>query len=281
MRLATSKIISLFLFSILSISCTSSNLNFSKHARGTFVKIKQETKITICNPQDPTECITKDAVSTGSGAVVMRTNMGSYVLTAAHVCDYQDSVSVAKQIGAEKLEVFLKAINFKLGEYQADIVNMDHGIDACILFAHNLFTTNVAKVAGPLTFLEEGDRVYNVAAPVGIFYENVVPLLEGFYMGQKGTKAYYSIPAMGGSSGSPIFNADDEIVGMIHSVNVYFPVVSVSPPIKELRHFIKNSVLMGEEKMRPKNKERDGEPFWEGLGISPMSPKSEFLVLSF
>ena len=89
MRFVIAKIISLFLFSFLTVSCTSSNLNFSKHARGTFVKIKQEIKITICNPQDPKECITKDAVSTGSGAVVMRTSMGSYVLTAAHVCDYQ------------------------------------------------------------------------------------------------------------------------------------------------------------------------------------------------
>ena len=62
----------------------------------------------------------------------MRTSMGSYVLTAAHVCDYQDSVAAAKQVGAEKLEVFLKAINFKLGEYQADIINMDHSIDTCI-----------------------------------------------------------------------------------------------------------------------------------------------------
>ena len=152
---------------------------------------------------------------------------------------------------------------------------MDHTIDTCILFAHNLYTTKIAKVASPLTSLEEGDRVYNVAAPVGIFYEDVVPLLEGFYMGQKGLKAYYSIPAMGGSSGSPIFNADNEIVGMIHSVNVYFPVVSVSPPIKELRQFIKNSVIMGEEKMRPKKKERDTEPFWESLGLSPMSVPSD------
>ena len=77
------------------------------------------------------------------------------------------------------------------------------------LSAHNLLTTKVAKVASRLTTIEEGERVYNVAAPVGIFYEDVVPLLEGFYMGQTGMKAYYTVPAMGGSSESPIFNYDN------------------------------------------------------------------------
>ena len=65
-------------------------------------------------------------------------------------------------------------------------------------------------------------------------------------MGNRDTRAYYSVPAMGGSSGSPIFNKHNEIVGMIHSVNVYFPVVSVSPPLKELRAFIVNGIRKNE-----------------------------------
>ena len=72
-----------------------------------------------------------------------------------------------------------------------------------------------------------------------------------------------------------IFDADDEIVGMIHSVNSYFPVVSVSPPTKELREFIINSVKMGEEKRKGIKKKRTSEPFLEGLGISPMSTPSD------
>ena len=275
MRLTTPKIISVFLFSFLVTSCVSSNLNFSKNARNSFVKIKQDIKITLCNPQDDTECVVKDALSTGSGAVVYRTNAGSYVLTAAHVCDYQDSIEIARQLGAKKLEVLLKTVNFKMGENTADIVNMDHSLDTCILFAHNLYTTKVAKVAPLLTKVEEGERVYNVAAPVGIFYEDVVPLLEGFYMGQKGLKAYYSIPAMGGSSGSPIFNSNDEIVGMIHSVNSYFPVVSVSPPTKQLREFIINSVKMGEDMRKGVEKEKENNSFWKHLGLSPMSVPSD------
>ena len=270
--------IALFIFVISTTSCASSNLNFSKDARDTFVKIKQTIKITVCNPNDPKDCLEKSSVSTGSGAVVFRTDEGSYVLTAGHVCTFEKEMMIAAQVGAGRLDVGMKSINFKLGEYLSDIISIDHNIDTCILFAHNLYTTKVAKVASRLTSIEEGERVYNVAAPVGIFYENVVPLLEGFYMGQTGMKAYYTVPAMGGSSGSPIFNEDNEIVGMVHSVNVYFPVVSVSPPLEELRAFIRASIQKGERtrlKLDEKKNKRSSEPFWESLGLSPMSTPSD------
>ena len=255
-------------------SCATSNLDFSKDARDTFVKIKQNVAFTICNPENPKECLTKVSRSTGSGAVVLRTDEGSYVLTAGHVCAYEKELQIAAEIKAKTVHVEMRAINFKLGEYMADIVSMDDTIDTCLLFARNLYTTKVAKIAPYTTSLVEGERVYNVAAPVGIFYKDVVPLLEGFFMGNRDTRAYYSVPAMGGSSGSPIFNKDNEIVGMIHSVNVYFPVVSVSPPLKELRAFIVNGIRKNERLRLGEKKDRIVEPFWKGLGLSDMSENS-------
>ena len=117
----------------------------------------------------------------------------------------------------------------------------------------------------------EGERVYNVAAPVGIFYEDVVPLLEGFYMGKDGLKAYYSIPAMGGSSGSPIYNIRGHLVGMIHSVNVAFPMVSVSPTQKELKKFLKSNIEAHKKELasleRAIHSKRNVEPFLKFLGL--------------
>ena len=279
MRKRVIQILTLFLFSLSALSCATSNLDFSRDARDTFVKIKQKVVITVCNPADPAECLSKEARSSGSGAVVMRTNAGSYVLTAGHVCSFEQEMGLAVSLGAAKIDVEMKSVNFKLGEYTSDIINIDNNIDTCILFAHNLYTTKVAKLAGPMTSVEPGERVYNVAAPVGIFYKDVVPLLEGFFMGDRDLRAYYSIPAMGGSSGSPIFNKDNEIVGMIHSVNVYFPVVSVSPPKDLLREFVINSIRMGEEKRLSKVKEKSKEEkssVWEALGLSEPSKMSDF-----
>jgi len=267
-------ILSLFLFSISLLSCATSNLDFQRDARDTFVKIKQNVAITVCNPADPKECLTKTSRSTGSGAVVMRTDEGSYVLTAGHVCSFEKEMQLASEFAGSKILVQMRSVNFSLGEYVSDIVSMDHTIDTCLLFARNLYTTKVAKIAPYSRSLEEGERVYNVAAPVGIFYKDVVPLLEGFFMGNRDTRAYYSVPAMGGSSGSPIFNKHNEIVGMIHSVNVYFPVVSVSPPLKELRAFIVNGIRKNERLRLGEKKDRVVEPFWKGLGLSDMSENS-------
>ena len=267
-------ILSLFIFSLSMLSCATSNLDFQRDARDTFVKIKQNVAITVCNPADPKECLTKTSRSTGSGAVVMRTDEGSYVLTAGHVCSFEKEMQLASEFAGSKILVQMRSVNFSLGEYVSDIVSMDHTIDTCLLFARNLYTTKVAKIAPYSRSLEEGERVYNVAAPVGIFYKDVVPLLEGFFMGNRDTRAYYSVPAMGGSSGSPIFNKHNEIVGMIHSVNVYFPVVSVSPPLKELRAFIVNGIRKNERLRLGEKKDKVVEPFWKGLGLSDMSENS-------
>ena len=267
-------IVSLFIFSLSILSCATSNLDFHRDARDTFVKIKQNVAITVCNPADPKECLTKTSRSTGSGAVVMRTDEGSYVLTAGHVCSFEKEMQLASEFAGSKILVQMRSVNFSLGEYVSDIISMDHTIDTCLLFARNLYTTKVAKIAPYSRSLEEGERVYNVAAPVGIFYKDVVPLLEGFFMGNRDTRAYYSVPAMGGSSGSPIFNKHNEIVGMIHSVNVYFPVVSVSPPLKELRAFIVNGIRKNERLRLGEKKDRVVEPFWKGLGLSDMSENS-------
>ncbi len=267
-------ILSLFIFSLSMLSCATSNLDFQRDARDTFVKIKQNVAITVCNPDNPKECLTKTSRSTGSGAVVARTDEGSYVLTAGHVCSFEKEMQLASEFSDSKVLVQMRSVNFSLGEYVSDIISMDDTIDTCLLFARNLYTTRVAKIAPYSTSLEPGERVYNVAAPVGIFYKDVVPLLEGFFMGNRDTRAYYSVPAMGGSSGSPIFNSDNEIVGMIHSVNVYFPVVSVSPPLKELRAFIVNGIRKGERLRIGEKKDRVVEPFWKGLGLSDMSENS-------
>ena len=76
-------------------------------------------------------------------------------------------------------------------------------------------------------------------------------------MGNEDLRAYYSIPAMGGSSGSPIFNLRGHLVGMIHSVNVMFPMVSISPKYEELKKFIKFNVAADmKEKSSHKQPER-------------------------
>jgi S1-C subfamily serine protease len=65
---------------------------------------------------------------------------------------------------------------------------------------------------------------------------------EASYMGNDTPhRAMYTIPAAGGSSGSPIVNSKGELIGMIHSVNIRFPMITVSPEFENLRKFITQS----------------------------------------
>ena len=73
---------------------------------------------------------------------------------------------------------------------------------------------------------------------------------------------------MGGSSGSPVLNIRGDLIGMVHSVNVAFPMVSVSPTYSELKKFIKFNVN-SHKKSKKENKQetRAVEPFWKFLGL--------------
>jgi len=267
------KLILLSLLASLTIflpSCVSTNFGFHipEDSRDQFVRIIQQAYVTICSDEG---CISNPMRSSGSGAVVAQSTKGSYILTAGHVCELEverlvPTPEMLKMI--KNVEVNMSIINLSQSKYKANIVAIDNNSDLCLLFSENYWNEKgPAKIANSQVY--EGERVYNVAAPVGIFYDNVVPLLEGFFMGNDGLRAYYSIPAMGGSSGSPIYNIRGHLVGMIHSVNVAFPMISVSPTQKELRKFLVSNIKAHKKELSYLDRgiERHVEPFWKFLGL--------------
>ena len=56
---------------------------------------------------------------------------------------------------------------------------------------------------------------YNLAAPAGFFAKDMIPIFQGRYSGLHGAHDIYTIPATGGSSGSPIVNKKGELIGLI------------------------------------------------------------------
>jgi len=251
-------IIICFLVAVLGQSCVSQNYGFHipKNSRDQFTRILQNTYLTACFDD---RCETKTFKSSGSGVVVGSSPEGSYVLTAAHVCtvELMNIVPDPALLNlVKKISVEMKIVNLAQAKYKADVVSMDESSDMCLLFVDDYWNeSGPVKISGTKPF--EGERVYNVAAPVGIFYEDTVPLLEGFYMGNEGLRAYYSIPAMGGSSGSPVFNLRGYLVGMIHSVNTMFPMISVSPKYDELKKFIQHNIKADLEKKSLVQEEED------------------------
>lgn len=263
--------------SLLTSSCVSTNYGFHipEKARDQFVRIIQNINLTFCAEG---QCMQNKLLSSGSGVVVDSSIQGSYILTAGHVCEVEMENIIkddAMVKALKRVDIDFNIVNITQSKYVADIITIDKSSDMCLMFAPKYWNEE-----GPVRMADRpafnGERVYNVAAPVGIFYENTVPSFEGFYMGKQDLRSYYSIPAMGGSSGSPVFNLRGDLVGMIHSVNAMFPMVSVSPHYETIKKFIGSNVkahkaeqsickeLVQEEKPR----KRKTEPFWKGLGIN-------------
>jgi S1-C subfamily serine protease len=122
----------------------------------------------------------------------------------------------------------------------ADIINHDSEVDLCILFVEGVREKPLRRFHGNLT---KGQRVYNIASPADLGALDVIPMFEGFYIGQNSKySSVYSIPAMGGSSGSPILDANGRLIGMVHSVARSFHHVSFSPDVASLNYFIDSSI---------------------------------------
>ncbi len=218
--------------------CASVNSSeFPKHTIESFAKIEKTIRIDLCEGEN---CRVDAGKITGSGAVVKLNSQGGYVLTAGHVCDTGPDI-IPKIELIKDIDIIIEILDSDYKRWHAEIVEINKGIDTCLLWVPGL-----DKPAVNMSFKdpEKGDKAYNVAAPAGIYYDSAAPLLEGYYMGERKWDgvAMYTIPATGGSSGSPIFNAKGRLIGMIHSVNRYFPFVSISPTSEQLRVFIFSNI---------------------------------------
>ena len=226
-------------FVILSLgSCAHSQKTY-KHVlpRKSFVKIEKDLVIQTCTEE---KCIEKSFSAVASGVVIQNTLRGAFILTAAHVCDESDVVSRFADDPSAEIKIDFHVITLDNNRKPVEVINFNNIHDVCIVWAENLF---VQSVAISPTAPEPGDVVLNIAAPLGFFSENMVPIFRGFYNGiDDYNRAVYSLPAYGGSSGSPVLNEKGELIGMIHSTMRQFNQISLSPSYNALREFTNKTI---------------------------------------
>jgi S1-C subfamily serine protease len=224
--------------------------------RRSFVKIYRVLHPEVCKKKTQ-KCVPNKKgltwTSQGSASIIETNSLGAFLLTAAHVCDTAEDLTevVLKMmrpeiLGENNRKKYLRpSIKYKIitssGQIAyADIVNHDLEVDLCILFAEGVREKPLRRFHGSLT---KGQRVYNIASPADLGALDVIPMFEGFYIGQNSKhSSVYSIPAMGGSSGSPILDANGRLIGMVHSVARAFHHVSFSPDVASLNYFIDSSI---------------------------------------
>lgn len=241
-------ILAFFMLSFAGCSGTTANSIKKVHFPiKSFVKFESKLYRLKCTPRDPEDmnsaCREQIDGATGSGSVVGESVDGVYILTAGHMCDRKgDLLNFNNMLGREieePIEEKYYVHDIDLFQYNVKVLEFDKEDDVCLAFAWGLFAPSLKlSKKGP----EIGEKVYNMAAPAGYMSARAVPLFEGRYFGQGKDMDLYTVPAVGGSSGSPIFNKDSEVVGMIYARHSHFHEITISPRHKRLIQFVMEGI---------------------------------------
>ena len=170
------------------------------------------------------------AIITGSGVSVSNPQEDkSLVMTAAHVCVGDPAIAFMTP------EISIHSVDgIKTDAY---ILALDLQNDLCVLgIDANLPVTKIAKEPPNLL-----DKVYYVGYPGGLYYEGVLHKLEGYYSGVEPFGGdIWSFPATNGASGSPVYNKNSELIGIISSVHMDFPHVVMGANIVAINSLLEN-----------------------------------------
>jgi S1-C subfamily serine protease len=228
----------LFVFTACSSCVTNSYLfgegSLFRDKRRSFIKINTYRRVSIVrtsttNRENVIEDYQVEMSSTASGVILKHYRDVTLVATSAHVCSIKHGNQIRIFAPEYKYDSpywhVLERSMFSLSDLNGKkttgiILKIDYMSDLCVLASRKI---NKPEVKISLMDPIVGEKYYNVAAPRGIWAKKLVPLLEGRFVGKAkspftgGDTYMFTIPATGGSSGSPIFNWYGEVVGLLHS----------------------------------------------------------------
>ena len=228
-------IYALFCLLVVSVtSCTSgcavlgsSGITPRKLPRAAFVQVQQAVELEGCGLDTITKeekCQKVTMRSVSSGAYVFISEVAedvAYVLTAGHSCSNKspkeqmvDGFKI-KNLGSSFIVVDLNGLKHK-----GEVVKVTTRYDLCLLRVHNIL------VKPP------------ILRPAGYHKR-------GYSM--------YTIPTKPGSSGSPILNKNNKLIGVIFAGYPTIENVGLSSPLVAVKIFLKKSIALGEMKLWEEN----------------------------
>jgi len=172
-----------------------------------------------------------------SAAAISRVNGETFLLTAEHFCEAEDSI--LRQMDSEIRDfIEIKTIIYKDNiEYDFTIVKMDKFNDLCLISSEDYYVEESLKLAKSMP--EIGERTSTVSSPLGISEKGVSLHFSGTFSGCNEYTCFFTIPAISGSSGSLVLNYEKEIVGITQRSLVGFPEVTIGSGIEDITEFIR------------------------------------------
>lgn len=276
----------LILSLLLLTSCVSGCVTLSKKdpkteeilPRHSFVQIQHSVEVEGCGIDAKTgkeKCQKAVMQYVSSGAYVFHSEVSqgtSYVLTAGHSCESKFPKSqIIEGFRIENKGSKFKTVDLNGFQHDAKVILINRRFDLCLLQVSNVMTNP------PVLQLAEkepkrGETVTNMAAPHGLFWSGTVLIFKGQFSGYH-DRGYsvYTIPTKPGSSGSPIINKDNKLVGVIFAGYRNIENVGLSSPLVAIRVFLKKAIAKGEMELWEKNNQPPLDTQVDRLWIEEMT----------
>lgn len=251
------------LFTLLYItvaSCSGACASSYSHVKPTihkfpvksFVQLQSDTLWKGCELGKDNKITCQKATSraVSSGSFIKHSEVDSsvsYALTAGHSCKstYIKERKIEGVVVTHMGQRFT-LIDYNGFKYEASVVAIDKRFDLCLLQVNTVLIKHpVLKVAKKSP--RRGEVVYNMAAPHGIVFPRMVLTFDGYFTGySREGYAMYTIPTKPGSSGSPIVNSNNELVGNIFAGYRSMENIGVASPLMAIKVFLRNSIAKAE-----------------------------------
>ena len=251
----------LILSLLLMTSCVSGCVTFKKNSnaeeeilpRRAFVQIQHSVEVEGCgiDPDTKKERCQKAVMQyVSSGAYVFHSEVSqstSYVLTAGHSCESKFPKSqIIEGFRVENKGSKFKTVDLNGFKHEAKVIMINRRFDLCLLQVSNvIMNPPTLKIADKEP--KRGETVTNMAAPHGLFWTGTVLIFKGQFSGYH-DRGYsvYTIPTKPGSSGSPIINKENKLVGVIFAGYRTIENVGLSSPLVAIKVFLKKAIAKGE-----------------------------------
>tara|TARA_B100001123_G_scaffold437566_2_gene570089 strand:+ start:31922 stop:32659 length:738 start_codon:yes stop_codon:yes gene_type:complete len=175
----------------------------------------------------------------GSGVIIEHRRNSTYIMTAGHVCEHSfpDTVNVDGLKYATRSHTSIRFFDLYGSSHEGRVLYSDMEADICIVESPGQWGSTI-RIADSMP--RHGARVFNTAAPFGIYSPKMVLIFEGFYSGEDMTgNVFFTLPCRPGSSGSPVYNSDGELISIIHSASVMFENLGLGSRLEIIKEAIK------------------------------------------